>query len=253
MAVDAAAAAAAAGTSVTATGKARLADNFDTFLTLLTTQMKNQDPLSPMDSTQFTQQLVQMSGVEQQLLTNDLLKSLVNSSSNGIANAVSLIGKDVRAEGADAGLKNGKAAWTYNLPRDAVDVNVEVLDVNGKVVHAEAAADTGAGDHPFTWDGKDLTGKQLADGGVYTLRVTAADGSGATVPATTYIDGLVSAVEQSNGDTLITINGAKVIWDKVVKIAIDETAKSSTSTTASTTTTNDNTTTTDQQASDQAA
>ncbi len=122
MAVDAAAAAASAGTSVTATGRARLADNFDTFLTLLTTQMKNQDPLAPMDSNQFTQQLVQMSGVEQQLLTNDLLKTLVNTAGRGIADAVSLIGKDVRAVSSDAAISGGKANWTYDLERDAADV-----------------------------------------------------------------------------------------------------------------------------------
>ena len=63
----------------TSVGNQRLAESFDTFLVLLTTQMKNQDPLSPMDSGDFTQQIVQMTGVEQQLLTNDLLKQLVGS------------------------------------------------------------------------------------------------------------------------------------------------------------------------------
>src|SRR5687768_7697082 len=97
MAVDAvnAAATTSAASSV---GRTRLAENFDTFLTLLTTQLKNQDPLSPMDSTQFTQQLVQMTGVEQQLLTNDLLEKLVANTGSGVATAVSLIGKEVRAD-----------------------------------------------------------------------------------------------------------------------------------------------------------
>src|SRR6187549_3297985 len=95
-------------TAVSGTGRARLAENFDTFLSLLTTQLKNQDPLAPMDSTQFTQQLVQMTGVEQQLLTNDLLEKLVSNTGSGISTAVSLIGKEVRAESADAGLKGGK-------------------------------------------------------------------------------------------------------------------------------------------------
>src|SRR5947207_10446296 len=100
--------AAASSGSATALGKARLAENFDTFLSLLTTQLKNQDPLSPLDSNQFTQQLVQMTGVEQQLLTNDLLKKLVGNTGSGVSTAVSLIGKEVRAESADAGLKGGK-------------------------------------------------------------------------------------------------------------------------------------------------
>jgi len=80
-------------TDTSALGRARLAENFDTFLSLLTTQLKNQDPLSPLDSNQFTQQIVQMTGVEQQLQTNDLLKKLVGNTASGVSTAVSLIGK----------------------------------------------------------------------------------------------------------------------------------------------------------------
>src|SRR6516165_6752429 len=97
-------------------GKTQLAQSMDTFLSLLTTQLKNQDPLSPMDSTQFTQQLVQMTGVEQQLAANDLLKTLVGNTNASVASAVGLIGKQVNANTADAQLSNGKAVWTYNLP-----------------------------------------------------------------------------------------------------------------------------------------
>src|SRR3954465_2977245 len=92
------------GTDSSALGRARLAENFDTFLTLLTTQLRNQDPLSPMDSNQFTQQMVQMTGVEQQLMTNDLLKQLVGNTASGISASVALIGKDVSAISSDAAL-----------------------------------------------------------------------------------------------------------------------------------------------------
>src|SRR5436190_3965890 len=111
-----AAAQAPAATDSGALGRARLAENFDTFLSLLTTQLKNQDPLSPLDSNQFTQQLVQMTGVEQQINTNDLLKQLVANTSGGVATAVSLIGKDVKAVSDTANISGGKAQWTYNLP-----------------------------------------------------------------------------------------------------------------------------------------
>src|ERR1044072_3158390 len=83
-------------TAASNTGRTPLAENFDTLLTRLPTQLKNQDPLSPMDSTQFTQQLVQMTGVEQQLLTNDLLTKLVSNTGSGVATAVGLIGKEGR-------------------------------------------------------------------------------------------------------------------------------------------------------------
>src|SRR5579862_7641043 len=80
-------------------GLAQVADNFQTFLTLLTTQLKNQDPLSPLDTNQFTQQLTQMSGVEQQLLANQLLQQLV-AQQGGVAQAANLIGATVTAPGA---------------------------------------------------------------------------------------------------------------------------------------------------------
>src|SRR6185436_17602810 len=118
-------------TDTGALGRARLAENFDTFLSLLTTQLKNQDPLSPLDSNQFTQQLVQMTGVEQQLASNDLLKQLVSNTGSGISNAVSLIGKDVSAVTDDAQLGNGKADWTYKLKLDAADTKIEVLNAKG--------------------------------------------------------------------------------------------------------------------------
>ncbi len=202
----------------TALGRADLASNFDTFLSLLTTQLKNQDPLSPLDSNQFTQQLVQMTGVEQQLNTNDLLKQLVTNTSGGVATAVSLIGKDVKAVSDTANLSGGKAQWTYNLPSDAASLKVDVVDSNGKTVHAEAPTNLKAGDHTFSWNGKDQTGVQLPDGGTYTLKVTALDSSGAAISTTNYVQGTVTGVEQSNGATLITINGGQVDWSKVVTI-----------------------------------
>lgn len=208
----------AAATSDTgALGRARLAENFDTFLSLLTTQLKNQDPLSPLDSNQFTQQIVQMTGVEQQLLTNDLLKKLVSNTGSGVSTAVSLIGKEVRADADVSALKGGKAEWTYNLDRAATDVKLEVLDDKGRVIRSIAPTDNKAGDHRFTWDGKSAAGTPMAEG-VYSLRVTAKDGSGATVKSTVFADGLVTGVEQKDGSTLLTINGAQVAWDKIIAI-----------------------------------
>ena len=200
-----------------ALGRARLVENFNTFLSLLTTQLKNQDPLSPLDSNQFTQQLVQMTGVEQQLLTNDLLKKLVGNTGTGVASAVSLIGKDVRAEGDTTALTGGKASWVYSLDRAASDVKLEILDSRDRVVRAIAPTDNRVGEHALAWDGKSDGGVVLPDG-VYRLRVTAMDGSGAAVANRVFADGLVTGVEQANGQTLLTINGARIPWDKIVAI-----------------------------------
>ena len=207
----------AATQDTTALGRARLADNFSTFLSLLTTQLKNQDPLSPLDSNQFTQQLVQMTGVEQQLASNDLLKKLVTNTGSGITTAVSLIGKDVRAVSNDAQLSNGKADWLYKLKLDAADTKIEVLNAKGAIVHVEAATDNKAGDHPFTWNGKDMNGNKMPDG-AYTLRVTAKDSTGAAVTSTTYVQGRVTGVEQLDGSTYITVNGGKISWDTVTSV-----------------------------------
>jgi flagellar basal-body rod modification protein FlgD len=206
-----AAAATSATTDQVALGKTQLAQSFDTFLSLLTTQLKNQDPLSPMDSTQFTQQLVAMTGVEQQLAANDLLKTLVGNTNASVASAVGLIGKQVDANTADAQLANGKAVWTYNLPTNAADVKIEVLDSNGNTVKTTAPDPTQntAGDHTFTWDGVGDNGRAQQDG-TYTLRITAKDANGNVVNATPRVSGIVTGVEELNGQAVVTVNGLKI-------------------------------------------
>jgi flagellar basal-body rod modification protein FlgD len=212
-------AAAATAAKTNADALTQLSSNFQSFLSLLTTQLKNQDPLSPMDSTQFTQQLTQMSGVQAQINGNALLQKVADNTGTGIATAVGLIGKSVKAVSDTADLKAGKAQWTYNVPSDATSLKVEVLDKDGRVMHAEnpAAANLKAGDHDFTWNGKDMTGSNAPEG-TYTLRVTAVDAAGATLATTNYVQGLVTAVEQASGDTLITVNGSQVSWSSVKSI-----------------------------------
>lgn len=201
-------------------GRTSLAQNFNMFLTLLTAQMKNQDPTSPMDSTQFMSQLVQMTGVEQQLAGNDLLKQLVANTGANVSNAVDLIGKQVRATSSDANLSSGQAKWTYNLGAQAADVKIEVLDSTGVPVRtiAGSADDMKAGDHSFTWDGKDMLGAAMPDG-KYTLRITAVDGGGSKVDSTTYVEGPVTAIELQNGQSMITINGGKVPVTQVIAVS----------------------------------
>ena len=228
--------AATASDSVSA-GRTRLAQNFDMFLTLLTTQMKNQDPMSPMDSTQFTQQLVQMTGVEQQLAANDLLKQLVANTGASVSSAVDLIGKQVRATSTDAKLSGGQANWLYNLPADANDVMFEVLDSQGRTIYAASgdAADAKAGDHAFAWNGLSTSGAKQPDG-TYTLRITAKTSGGDSIATTTYVQGLVSAIEQANGSAVVTVNGTKVPVGQVISVT-----QPAATTTSNTTNTGDQT------------
>jgi flagellar basal-body rod modification protein FlgD len=219
MVIDATAAAgttSAVGAKIAA-GRTSLASSYETFLSLLTTQLKNQDPTAPLDTNTFTQQLVQMSGVEQQLLTNDLLKGLTEKAGDGLTSAVGYIGKVVTAATDEVALQNKTANWTYALPREAAAVKLEVLDAAGRVVRAETGQPH-AGSHPFVWDGKNQTGGQLPDGGVYSLRVTATDVSGAAIAPTVSTEGVVRAVEQAGGVPTLIVGGVPVPLSAVLAV-----------------------------------
>lgn len=198
-------------------GRASLAQNYETFLSLLTAQLKNQDPTSPVDSNAFTAQLVQMSGVEQQLLTNDLLQALVAQNQGGMANGVSYIGKTVTAAWSATALKDGQANWSYELARDATDVKLEIVDSTGKVVWTGQAPDKTTGIHDFAWDGKTTAGAQLPDGGVYTLRISAKNGENA-IASQVLTRGRTTGVEIYNGEAYLTIGGAIVPIANVISV-----------------------------------
>jgi flagellar basal-body rod modification protein FlgD len=141
----------------------------------------------------------------------------VSNTGSGISTAVSLIGKEVRADSNLAALSGGKAEWVYKLDRAASDVKVEVLDSKGRVVQTIAPTDNKAGEHTFKWDGKTAGGSTASDG-VYSLRVTAKDSSGSTVPTGVVAQGVVTGVQQVDGQTVVTINGAQIPWEKITLI-----------------------------------
>lgn len=201
------------------TGAARtsLATNFDTFLTLLTAQLKNQDPLSPMDSTAFTQQLTQMTGVQQQLLTNDLLTSLLAGQQSNLGGASTYIGQDITAAWSADKLTDGKATWSYELGANATGATLQVLDGNGKIVWTGAAKDLGTGTHDFTWDGKTTAGGQLPDGGVYTLKIAASNAAG-SVASQVLMRGQVTGVEMYDGQPYLTVGNSIVPVSTVISL-----------------------------------
>ena len=148
--------------------RTRLSDNYDTFLVLLTAQLQNQDPLAPMDSTQFTQQLVQFSQVEQQIRTNEQLEGLVGQYQAASAGAaLSYLGKDAIIEADETYLAGdpAEANWAYRLPANAETMTIKVRDGQGRVVYETTTAPSTAGEHLFTWDGA------KADGSTATIRV----------------------------------------------------------------------------------
>jgi flagellar basal-body rod modification protein FlgD len=200
-----------------AQAQASLSGDQQMFLKLLTAQLRNQDPLSPLDANQFTAQLVQMNGVQQQILTNQLLQQLV-SNQGGLGNAVGLIGKQVQAATAAATIQNGKADWTYSVDAASTDVTLQVIDSMGNVVWQGDAGDLEKGEHTFSWDGKDLRGNQRADGTTYGLRVTAKDASGEAISTHVYLKGQVLSVQNIDGTTVVDINGTKVPLNLVTSV-----------------------------------
>lgn len=208
--------------SRTSAGRIGLASNFETFLELLTTQLKNQDPLSPLDSNEFTAQLTQMSGVEQQLLTNDLLTSLLaaQQGSGGLAGASNYIGKEATAAWSATELADGEAKWSYELGTAASVAKLEVLDGSGRVVWTGDAPSRQEGISDFTWDGRTTGGAQLADGGVYTLKVTAQNAGGGSVESQVLTRGRVTGIELYEGQPYLTIGQSIVPLSSV--IALDE-------------------------------
>ena len=213
------AAAANAATSGTAK-RASLANNFETFLTLLTAQLKNQDPLSPLDSKDFTNQLVQFSGVEQQLKTNDLLSSLTeNTKLSAGATAVAYLGKEATANSSVATIPaGGNATWNYEIPRAASSVSLRVLDSSGRVV-AVASGETTRGEKAFGWDGKDQSGRAV-NAGTYRLEINATGADGQPIIGSISRRGIISGVDLSGSTPSVTIAGASVPLSSIVKIGL---------------------------------
>ena len=182
----------------------KLSADLNSFLTLLTSQLKNQDPLSPMDSTQFTNQLVQFSQVEQQININTNMASLLSLTQQNIAsNVVNYIGKTIEGPSDQAPLANGSLKASYGLSAEAATVTVAVKNADGTIVYSQPG-DTKAGVHEFNWDGKDATGIQQPDG-TYTIQVTAIGADGKAVDTSTTIFGKVTGVTSVAGSTTLLI------------------------------------------------
>jgi flagellar basal-body rod modification protein FlgD len=194
-----------------------LAGNFDTFLTLLTTQLQNQDPLNPMDSNQFTQQLVEFSQVEQQINTNDNLKTLISLGQNrSTADAMSYLGKAVTISNGAAALTNGSAVWNYQLGAEASDATLTVRDASGRVVYV-GAADKSAGIHSFNWDGKDNAGNQQADG-PYVLSINATGSDGSNIPSAIASGGVVTEVDFSGSEPMLMLGNLPVRLSDITSV-----------------------------------
>ncbi len=179
---------------------------FTTYLKILTTQLKNQDPTNATDPNQFTQELISMAQVQSQITNNADLEKLVKATSaNGLATGVSYIGNYVRADtpSNQFSLQNSAAEIGYTLASGASSATINVTNSSGTRV-ATLTGGAAAGDNYVTWDGKDSSGNALADG-TYTFVVNAVDSSGNAITSSNPTALFKISGVQSNSDGTLTL------------------------------------------------
>ncbi len=214
MEIDSTAASSQGQSASTAKSLSGLADNFDNFLTILTTQLQHQDPLSPLDSNEFTSQLVQFTGVEQQVLQNKNLEQLIALQSTGQQlDAVSFLGKIVEAVGNTNMLTDGEATFSYILPETAETAVIQIFNKAGDLVFEEPV-DKEAGLHDYEWDGSTTNGGTAPEG-IYTFAVTAINDAEEPIAVVHRVLGLVTGVSIENGETVLGIGDVGVPLDAV--------------------------------------
>ena len=193
-----------------------LTSNFQTFLTLLTTQLKNQNPLDPLDTNQFTQQLVQFAQVEQQIKQNTQLETLISLEKSAQATtALAYVGATVAIDGQTAALTNHQATWTFNVPKP-VTAQVTIRNATGQTVYSGSFS-MNTGMQSFEWDGRDAQGVQWPDGN-YTITVTGKDTSGQTVAIPSEIEGVVDFVDLTKTPPELKVGGQAFTLDKIKRV-----------------------------------
>jgi flagellar basal-body rod modification protein FlgD len=207
---------ATASRSTVGVDKNMIAGNFQTFLQLLTTQLKNQNPLDPLDTNQFTQQLVQFAQVEQQLKSNDQLGQLVKlEQTTQSTYALGFVGQRVVVDGSTAPLANGAATWSLSVPKPTV-ATINIKSASGQSVFSGNYT-LGAGRQPFVWDGKDSSGLQWPDGN-YTISIAAQDASGQPISIPAEIEATVDSADLTQNPPVLSIAGQNYTLDKIKRI-----------------------------------
>jgi flagellar basal-body rod modification protein FlgD len=201
------------------TGSQQLAGNFDTFLQLLTTQLQNQNPLDPLDTNQFTQQLVEFASVEQQVDMNTNLNTLITlQQSTAATAALQLVGSTVTVSGDSANLSNSTqspAAWSLDASAPGT-ANITIKDSTGQTAYSGTMS-LNAGTQSFTWSGKGNSGVIWPDG-AYTISVSATGANGQPVTVSTQVQGTVTGVDMSANPPALTVNAQSVPISSITSV-----------------------------------
>jgi flagellar basal-body rod modification protein FlgD len=214
--------AAAAGTSASstssnsATALNSLTNNFNNFLSLLMTQLKNQDPSSPLDTSTFTTQLVQFAGVAQQITANQSLTQLIQLTQSGeVLNSSAIVGKQVVVSSSQMPLQSGSATLHYTTTA-AEPVAIAIYNGSNQQV-ANATVQASAGANTWTWNGQDGNGVQLPDG-PYTVAVMANNASGTPTAVPFTVVGTATSVQTQNGSLSLQMGTESVNFSAVQSI-----------------------------------
>jgi len=201
------------------------------FLTLLVSQLQHQDPLNPMDDTDFTAQLAGFSSLEQLTSINEGIQSLTSqASTQDMRTAVSYIGRDVRAAGNSVSVEDGAASTVYYyLDATATEAYVNLYDANGNIVRTVSLGSQQAGEHTFEWDGLDWAGKAAPDG-LYYVFMSATDADGSAILTDTEVSGRVAAVQTYNGTNYLRLTDGRIVNFNNVYEVVDPSASVATTT-----------------------
>lgn len=190
----------------------QLSEDYTQFLTLLTAQISNQDPLAPMDSTQFVSQLAQLTQVEQAVQANSNLEGLsAQISTLAMAAGPNMLGRSVTVPSNGVEMIGGTSNTFYELPVAASSVSAEFRDPTGFLVRTMNGLSGEAGvDIPLGWDGRDDTGQPVLEGN-YTVSIIAKDDRGEALPAFTYRGADVQEVTFSDGQVSYLLSGDETV------------------------------------------
>ena len=198
-----------------------LADNFDTFLVLLTEQLKNQDPLDPLDSETFIQQLVQFASVEQQIASNESLEALLSlQQTDSQLTALDFIGKEATLAYPATLLENGEGRWEYAIAEEAETVELLIFDEEDEQVR-RIEGETGEGPHELVWDGKDEGGNTLPEG-IYRLEVVARDADKNEIDSAIRVTHRVTGVEMFGGQAQVSISDGDLVIPAALVTKVQE-------------------------------
>lgn len=188
------------------------------FLNLLVTELQNQNPLDPTNSTDFINQLTSYANFDQQQTLNSNMGTLVSSLNSLLTlNSSNYIGQTVTAKTDTGTLKDGQISFGYSLESAASDVTLSVKDSSGNTVWTGSGTTT-SGTNSFTWDGTATDGTQLTDGGQYTLSVSATDSTGQSVYGYTTVTGKVTSIDNSSGTPMLNIGSTSVSTSNVIGV-----------------------------------